>query len=64
MPRGSAHRGIMRSWDSDTKHDDEVEKIKLNQKPQRTTGSSPHAGAGAASVLSEGAHGGSQPQLR
>ena len=52
----------MRAWDSDMEHDVKGEKIELIQKPQSATGNSPRAGAGAASVLSDGAHGGSQRQ--
>ena len=50
----------MRSWDSDMEHDAEGEEIELIQKSQSAAGSSPHASA--ASVLSDSAHGGTQPQ--
>ena len=50
----------MRSWDSDTEHDVDGEKIELIQKPQSAVGSSHHAST--ASMLSDSAHGGTQPQ--
>ena len=43
----------MRSWDSDTEHNVEGDKIELIQIPQNTAGSSPHASA--ASMLSDSA---------
>ena len=51
-----------RSWDSESKHDVEGEKMELQliQEPQSAAGSSPHARA--ASILSDCAHGGTQPQ--
>ena len=50
----------MRSWDSDTEHNVEGEKIELIQKPQSAADSSPHASA--ASMPSDSTHGGTQPQ--
>ena len=52
----------MRSWNPESEHDVEGEKIELQltQKPQSAVGSSPHAGA--ASVLPDSAHGGTQLQ--
>ena len=51
-----------RSWDLECKHDDKGEEMELQliQKPQSAAGSSPHASA--ASILSDSAHGGTQPQ--
>ena len=50
------------SWDPESKHDVEGEKMELQliQKPQSAAGSSPHAST--ASILSDSAHGGTQPQ--
>ena len=52
----------MKSWDPESKHDVEGEKmeLQLTQKPQSAAGRSPHASS--ASMLSDSAHGGTQPQ--
>ena len=52
----------LRSWDPECKHNNEGEEMELQliQKPQSAAGSSPHASA--ASILSDSARGGTQPQ--
>ena len=52
----------LRLWDPECKHDDEGEEMELQliQTSQSAAGSSPHASA--ASMLSDSAHGGTQPQ--
>ena len=53
----------LRSWDPESKHDVEGEKMKLRliQKPQSAVGSSPHDSA-AIKLSDNSAHGGTQPQ--
>ena len=52
----------LRLWDPESEHDVEGEEMELQliQKQQSAAGSSPHASA--TSVLSDSAHGGTQPQ--